>query len=188
MMIEINKQFTCQVWARCGGKPGPKPNPESKRQKHFARREEYRIKLGLEHVTQLPKGKRGLRPQIWITGPDPRTHKQYHCWQLQKVQATYRSEEYDLTFEEYKELWDPHWEQRGRTRGTVCMTRIDWEGAWTKTNVEIVPREEHLKRQRENQMLGRGRMGKNPWRFQTKPKKAKKEQLPPPSKLAKKKP
>jgi hypothetical protein len=66
-----------------------------------------------------------------------------------KAQCDFRGEEFTLTFEQYEELWQGLWDQRGRTREAVCMTRIDWDGAWEWGNVEIITRAEHFKRQGE---------------------------------------
>ena len=91
------------------------------------------------------KGK--LRPHIWLTGPDPIRHEQYHCWQMHKAQCKFRQEEFTLTFEQYEELWQGRWLERGRTPDAVCMTRLDWDGAWELGNVELITRKEHFRRQ-----------------------------------------
>lgn len=88
-----------------------------------------------------------LRPHVWVTGTDPVRHEQYHCWQMHKAQCKYRGEEFDLSFEQYEELWQGLWHKRGRTPQDVCMTRIDWDGAWEWGNVEVITRAEHFKRQ-----------------------------------------
>ena len=86
-----------------------------------------------------------LRPHCWITGLDPKKHDMYHPWQMSKAQANFRQEEWDLTFEEYYNLWEPHWENRGRRTQDMCMTRKDVEKAWTKKNVHVITRMEHFK-------------------------------------------
>lgn len=83
------------------------------------------------------------RPQRWVTGPDELRHSMYHPWQMAKAQAVFRDEPWDLSFEEYYELWKDHWHNRGRKAEHSCMTRIDIDGAWTKGNVHVINRYQH---------------------------------------------
>lgn len=98
------------------------------------------------------KGRRGIRPQVWITGPDPVLHEKYHPWQMAKAQANFRNEDWDLSFKEYCDLWEGHWENRGRAPENVCMTRNDPDGAWDYKNVEIITRKEHFLRTAANRL------------------------------------
>ena len=93
----------------------------------------------------------GPRPDLWISGPDPRDHVMHTAWNRQRSQARFRSEPWDLSWPEWREIWDPHWEQRGRHPHNVCMVRIDSDLGWTKANVEIVSRLEQLARQPQKQ-------------------------------------
>lgn len=100
-------------------------------------------------------GKNGrgvLRPHRWITGPDPILHDMYHPWQMAKAQAKFRGEEFTLTFDEYAELWQPHWHKRGRRIHEFCMTRHDESLGWTKENAWVVIREVHMKRHNANNL------------------------------------
>lgn len=104
-------------------------------------------------MRKLPTGKhaRGKpRPHVWVTGPDPLLHEMYHPWQVAKAQAKYRGEEWNLTFEEYADMWRPQWHLRGRGSDQYCMTRYDEEKPWDKTNAYIILRLEqqrlHVKR------------------------------------------
>jgi len=103
------------------------------------------------------------RPHIWCTGPDPVRHDQFVCWMKSKAQCNFRGEEFSLTFEQYEEVWAGQWSKRGRTPNDVCMTRIDWDGAWESGNVEIITRAEHFtraglyRRQRMIDNISRGR-------------------------------
>lgn len=87
------------------------------------------------------------RPHLWISGTDPIRHAQYRAWQAHKAQCQFRQEAFDLTFEEYEQLWAGEWANRGRSVDSMCMTRSDTSGAWTKKNVELITRREHYKRQ-----------------------------------------
>jgi hypothetical protein len=92
---------------------------------------------------------RGPRPGSWISGPDPEEHKRYKIWIQQKNQAQYREEGWTISFEAWKQLWaeSGQWFNRGRVKGTWCMTRRDWSTPWTVDNVIIVTREEHARMQ-----------------------------------------
>lgn len=86
------------------------------------------------------------RPQCWkVPGEIP--HEQYRCWIQHKNQANFRKEPYEITFEQYQELWTGKWERKGRGTNDYCLTRIDSEGAWSLDNVEVLERVEHLRRQ-----------------------------------------
>lgn len=88
----------------------------------------------------------GPRPHIWITGPDEKLHDQYYAFLRQKAQANFRKEGWEMEFEEFLELWDGKWDQRGRASEDLCMTRNDYDLPWAISNVTIVPRHEHVKR------------------------------------------
>ena len=92
---------------------------------------------------------RGLRPQVWLSGPDPRRHRQYQVWLQQRNQAQYREEGWTIDFEVWCDMWEQsgQWENRGRQRGCYCMTRRDWSLPWTPENILIVTREAHAKMQ-----------------------------------------
>jgi hypothetical protein len=97
-----------------------------------------------------PGVKLGRKPATsWVTGPDPRRHKQYYAWMKHKAQAKYRQEPHELSFVEWEEIWntDYHWENRGRALENVCLTRIDIEKPWSRDNCEIISRQEQLIRQ-----------------------------------------
>lgn len=93
----------------------------------------------------MPKS--GPRPHTWIVqGFIP--HQQYRAWQQSKAQASFRGESWDLSFEQYQQLWLGHWDQKGRKKDGVCLTRDDPTGAWSVDNCRVRPRLEHLKRQK----------------------------------------
>lgn len=90
-----------------------------------------------------PRG--SIRPQAWLSGPDPKTHEKFIPWHRARCQARFRNEEFLLTFEEFCEFWtDENWARRGRTRDSLAMRRIDPDGAWSKDNCEIVNRSEQV--------------------------------------------
>lgn len=102
--------------------------------------------------------KKGVeRPHVWLVGTDKYKHDMYHPWQMAKAQANYRLREgleeggWDMTFDEWYDLWKDHWNERGRLGHQKCITRKDFEKAWSKDNCEIVERHEHLKRTGKHQ-------------------------------------
>jgi len=88
----------------------------------------------------------GLRPHVWKSGTDPQRHEQYTQWLRQRAQANYRKEVWDLSFDDFVEIWGQDWCHRGRASEDLCMTRDDYDQPWHKTNVDIVPRHEHVRR------------------------------------------
>ena len=91
-------------------------------------------------------GPKGPRPHIWKTGPyDEVRHKMFTPWMVGKAQANFRGEEWNLSFEEYYQMWKDDWHNRGRKGDNVCMTRLDDEGPWDVDNAVIMCRKEHLR-------------------------------------------
>lgn len=68
-------------------------------------------------------------------------------WSRMKAQAKYRNEAWDLTWEQYQEIWADKWHLKGRGSDQLCLTRIDWAGPWHIDNISIVFRIEHLRRE-----------------------------------------
>ena len=97
------------------------------------------------------------RPGAWVSGPDPVTHRKYRAFIQQRNQANYRGEPWDLTFEEWCGVWGERFDQRGRRKGQLCLTRTDYTQPWTLSNVELLERRQHNLRQIEQ--VGRGRNG-----------------------------
>lgn len=97
---------------------------------------------------------RGIRPQVWVTGPDPVEHHKYRVFIQQKNQAQFREEGWTITFEQWKDLWKDLWESRGREKGTYCMSRKDWSLPWTPTNVAVITREAHARMQADARNAG----------------------------------
>lgn len=79
-------------------------------------------------------------PHIWRSGPDPQRHQQYQTWQVHRCQARYRGEQYDLTFEDYHEIWGVHWCQRGRRLGDLQLRRRNPELPWRRDNTQLMRR------------------------------------------------
>ena len=89
----------------------------------------------------------GPRPHTWQSGPDPIRHRQFHQWGQMRNQAQYRGEAWSLTFEDFVRMWGELWHSRGRTRGSYCMTRDDYEKGWDTHNTVVITRQEHARKQ-----------------------------------------
>lgn len=83
-----------------------------------------------------------LRPHLWVSGPDPERHRRYRIWIQAKNQAQFRKEIWMLTFDEWLEIWEPHWEDRGRGPGKKVLTRVNFNRPWSPTNARVVTRAE----------------------------------------------
>ena len=94
----------------------------------------------------LHQGGPGPRPLIWLVGPDPVRHAQYVAWGRARAQALYRGEGWDMTFDEFAEIWGTDWPRRGRASQDLCMTRPDLDLPWSVHNAELITRAEHNRR------------------------------------------
>ena len=94
---------------------------------------------------------RGPRPQLWITGTDPDTHDQYRAFVQCRNQARFRSEPWELTFDQWCEHWAGRWHLRGRSADSLCITRRNCALPWSMTNVIVITRTSHGTRRRGTQ-------------------------------------
>lgn len=83
-------------------------------------------------------------------------HIRYEPYLRAKAQWNFRKEANDLTFAEWCELWPLElWAKRGRKtmrshgEESYTLTRIDPNGSWTMSNVEVTTRTEQIRRARE---------------------------------------
>jgi hypothetical protein len=97
---------------------------------------------------------KGIRPHTWKSGPDPIQHKKHRVWIQQKNQAQWRDEIWNISFEEWCEIWADLWDKRGRKKNNYCMSRKDWSVSWNKDNVEIIPRSQHAIKQFAHKKMG----------------------------------
>jgi hypothetical protein len=86
------------------------------------------------------------RPHVWKCGPDEYKHSMYTPWMKARAQAKFRGETWELSFEQFYELWRDEWPNRGRQPDNIVMTREDTEGKWNKKNTILMTRKEHLVR------------------------------------------
>ena len=97
--------------------------------------------------TGLGQGRSAPRPNSWKY-EDMFDRIRHVPYLRQKAQCKFRGEAFELTFENFCTLWDTEekWCARGRNRADLVLTRIDIQGPWSMTNVEIITRGEQLTR------------------------------------------
>ena len=78
----------------------------------------------------------------WCTGPDPKLHRMYVQFGYNRVSARLRKQDWQMTWEQWRDIWLPNWDQRGRSADALCLVRIDFEGPWSVDNCELVTRRE----------------------------------------------
>ena len=100
--------------------------------------------------THKLKGRRRQQPESWKSGPDPLKHEKYYAWLKHRSQARYRKEDYDITWEQWEQLWsDGDFELRGRGKDDLCLSRKDPNQSWSVDNCQVVTRSSHLARNGE---------------------------------------
>lgn len=73
---------------------------------------------------------------------DPSLHEYYQPFCFARSQANRRGEGWFLSFQEWYAAWGEDIDNRGTTKGSKSMTRIDIEKSWKKDNIMIVDRSE----------------------------------------------
>lgn len=63
-----------------------------------------------------------------------------------RCQAQFRGEAWTLTWTEFQQFWNSRtlWARRGRSIDDLVLTRLDWEGPWSRDNCCIITRGDHL--------------------------------------------
>ena len=89
-------------------------------------------------------------PNRWMTGPDPLTHDKHYAFLKHRAQANHRGEDYHLTFEDWLSIWsDDDFLKRGRGKEDLCLYKIEIDGPWDLSNVQVGTRMEYLSRGKE---------------------------------------
>jgi len=90
------------------------------------------------HRSEIRRGKGvGPRPQRWITGPDPVVRQLRRRWLLAKNQAKFWSQEWDLSWDAYRDILLDHADKLGRRGDSLNLVRRDTEQGWSTGNVEV---------------------------------------------------
>lgn len=93
----------------------------------------------------VPKSRRPWNSKYKLFGDDEIMRDKYYAWQKHRAQANFRGETYELTFDEWQQLWpDDLWFKRGRNSEDLCLTRYDFAGEWAIHNVTVCSRKEHF--------------------------------------------
>lgn len=108
--------------------------------------------------TPKPKGKRKKRsnPDLWMSGPTDLDRELFYSWHKHRAQCNFRHEPYELTYENWREIWSnpDDFLNRGRGPNNVILTRRDPSGAWSLDNCEIVIRINYLRKNAQRQLRG----------------------------------
>lgn len=94
---------------------------------------------------------------------DPNLHRLHHSWLRARCQANYRSEGWEITLEEYFEMWSGNEHLKGRGADCLVMTRRDTTKAWSVSNTELITRLEQLRR--KNRLMAEQRIGQPPRKY-----------------------
>lgn len=78
----------------------------------------------------------------WVSGPDPHIHQLHRAFHNHRQQALFRREAYELTWEQYRDIWcqGDRLHRRGRGIGCLWMVRSDPRLPWRVDNIEIKSR------------------------------------------------
>jgi hypothetical protein len=79
-------------------------------------------------------------PVIEQTGKDP-----YVKWISHRGNAKKRGIAFELTFEQWWSLWEPHFAKRGTSRGKLVMCRTGDQGPYALGNVRIATGAENIR-------------------------------------------
>jgi hypothetical protein len=87
-------------------------------------------------------------PENW-EGDAPIRRDRHYAYLKHRAQAKFRNEVHTLTLEQWEEIWPlDKWVQRGRTVDSLCVVQLIPGKGWTADNAVVVPRTQHLKRDR----------------------------------------
>lgn len=94
----------------------------------------------MEKIKKKMGRKPGPKPHLWVSGPDPVVHSYFNVFVQHRNQCNFRNEPYELSFDQWFDLWGDKITKRGRTSGCYIMTRIDSKLPWTYNNVMVKQR------------------------------------------------
>ena len=99
------------------------------------------------------------RPHLWKSGPDPELRSRRLAFLRSRCQARFRSEAWELTLEDWYQLWTLDlWRQRGRRVDSMILTRKNIDGAWSIGNCEVRPRRGNMSRHYHHNRQGLDRI------------------------------
>jgi hypothetical protein len=107
------------------------------------------MKESKTNITEINLTDPGRKPKpgAWKSGTDPIRHLMYHNWHRARAQANFRREGWEFPFEDWVEAWQGRFDERGRTRDSICLTRRNIDQPWSLENTQLLTRGEHAERQ-----------------------------------------
>jgi hypothetical protein len=106
----------------------------------------------IKGIKQKGDGRPGRysNPETWKSGPDLFQREKYYAYLKHKSQARFRNEPYDLTWADWQTLWpDDRFDKRGRSKESLCISRLNRNDSWNLNNCLVTERYNHLKRAKE---------------------------------------
>ena len=96
-------------------------------------------------VRKTKKGR--IYPHIWKSGPDPVLHNLRISCLRAKAQAKFRNEGWELTIEEYTNMWleNDNYKSKGRGSYDLSLQRLDYDLPWSTDNCVIQERYHYLR-------------------------------------------
>jgi len=107
---------------------------------------EYRLKYVPKPVTNRVR----KDPEKYVAGADPIRRDKRYAWLKHRAQCKYRQEPYALSWEDWLNIWpDDLFVQRGRSKTSLCLMRVNMFGDWSVDNTVVATRLSQLKRNGE---------------------------------------
>ena len=91
----------------------------------------------------------------WKTGPDPEVRKHYYRFLRMRCQARYWCQEWTILWEDYLDLLKSSSVKWGRTKESHNLVRINTQDGWHLSNVQLMNRQEAMRRKRAVDSQGR---------------------------------
>lgn len=82
---------------------------------------------------------------------DPKENMLRRSWYYAKNQATHRGQEWDISWEDYKNAWflDNRIDRKGDCGEDLVNARIDVTQPWTLDNFQIITRSESVRKKKK---------------------------------------
>ena len=91
----------------------------------------------------------------WKTGPDPEVRRHYYRFLRMRCQARYWCQEWTILWEDYLDLLKSSSVKWGRTKESHNLVRINTQDGWHLSNVQLMNRQEAMRRKRAVDSNGR---------------------------------
>lgn len=91
----------------------------------------------------------------WKTGPDPAVREHYYRYLRMRCQARYWCQEWTIIWEDYLDLLKSSSVKWGRTKDATNLVRINTQDGWHLYNVQLMNREQAMRRKRQRDAKGK---------------------------------